>query len=249
MSATALTGRVVVVTGASSGIGAATARAVSAAGAAVALLARRTDQIEALAADLADSGGKALALTADVTDQASLRAAAVRVADELGRVDCLVNNAGQMLLSPFAAGRVDEWRRMVEINLLGAMAATDAFLPALRDGGGDVVNVSSVAGRRSRPTSSVYSATKWGLGGWSEGLRLELLPDRVRVILVEPGAVRTELADHISDETIRERSRATYDAVDALHAEDIAAAIVYAVSQPPRVSVSEILIRPTLQEY
>jgi NADP-dependent 3-hydroxy acid dehydrogenase YdfG len=249
MSDKPLQGRVVVVTGASSGIGEATARAVSGAGGAVALLARRKERIEALAGELTDAGGRAAAVTADVTDTDGLERAAQQVAESLGRVDGLVNNAGQMLLSPFTAGKSDEWRRMVEINVLGAMFATDAFLPALCDGGGDLVNISSVAGRKARPTSSVYSATKWGLGGWSEALRQELRGDRVRVTLIEPGAVRTELAEHISDETIRDQTRAMYDDVDALHPDDIANAIVYAISQPARASVNEILIRPTLQEY
>jgi NADP-dependent 3-hydroxy acid dehydrogenase YdfG len=249
MTAQALSGRIVVITGASSGIGAATAQAVAQAGGAVALLARRTDRIEALAATLTDAGARALAVPADVTVPASLHEAARRVADELGRVDALVNNAGQMLLSPFADGKTDEWRRMIEINVAGALWATDAFLPALRDGGGDVVTVSSVAGRKARPTTSVYSGTKWALGGWSEGLRQELAADHVRVTLIEPGAVRTELAEHISDPAIRAQTVAGYDEMDALHPQDVAGAIVYALSQPPRVSINEILLRPTLQLY
>jgi NADP-dependent 3-hydroxy acid dehydrogenase YdfG len=244
-----LSGRVAVVTGASSGIGEATARELSAAGAAVALLARRTERIEALAGELRDAGGTALAVAADVTDEGSLRAAADRIASELGRVDLLVNNAGQMLLSRFEDRLADEWRRMVEINLVGAMTTTAVFLDALRDGGGDLVNVSSVAGRKARPTTSVYSATKWAIGGWSEGLRQELLADRVRVVLVEPGATRTELATHISVDAIREGSLERYDTVDALLPQDIAEAIAFAVSRPPRVSINELLIRPTLQDY
>jgi NADP-dependent 3-hydroxy acid dehydrogenase YdfG len=154
-----------------------------------------------------------------------------------------------MLLSRFEDGLADEWRRMVEVNLLGAMSATTVFLDALRDGGGDVVNVSSVAGRKARPTTSVYSATKWGMGGWSESLRQELLADRVRVIVVEPGATRTELATHISVDAIRQGSFDRYDTVDALLPQDIAEAIGFAVSRPGRVSVNEMLIRPTLQDY
>lgn len=244
-----LEGRVVVVTGASGGSGEAIARSLSDAGGAVALLARRTDRIEALAEQLSANAAPSIAVTADVTDAQTLYQAAQVVAERLGRVDCLVNNAGQMLLSPFAARKTAEWRRMVEINLLGAMMVTDAFLPALLDGGGDLVNISSVAGRKVRPTASVYSATKWGFGGWSEGLRQELQHQGVRVTLIEPGAVRTELADHISDEAIRERTRALLDEVDALHPEDVANAVLYAVTQPARVSVNELLIRPTLQEY
>jgi NADP-dependent 3-hydroxy acid dehydrogenase YdfG len=242
-----LDGTVALVTGASSGIGEATARELAGRGAAVALLARRADRVQAVADELTAGGATALAIRADVTDEAALRRAAEQAA-ELGRVDLLVNNAGQMLLSHFADGLADEWRRMIEVNLVGAMTATDVFLPALRDGGGDVVNVSSVAGRKARPTTAVYSATKWGLGGWSEALRQELLGDGVRVILVEPGSTRTELATHISVDAVREGSLARYDKLDALLPQDIAEAIGFAVSRPMRVSVNEILIRPTLQD-
>lgn len=247
--AEALTGRTVVITGASSGIGEATARLATREGAAVALLARRTDRIEALAGELTAHGAKAIAVTADVTSPAQLQEAAVRVAAELGRVDALVNNAGQMLLSPFAASKTDEWRRMIDINFAGALWTTEAFLPALRDGGGDIVTISSVAGRKARPTTSVYSGTKWALGGWSEGLRQELAGEGVRVTLVEPGAVRTELATHISDPAIREQTIRGYDEMDALYPEDVAGAVLFALSQPPRVSVNEILLRPTRQLY
>ena len=239
-----LDGRVAVITGASSGIGEATARALAQAGAAVALLARREDRVQALADELGE--GRALAVRADVTDEASLRAAAERVA-ELGRVDILVNNAGQMLLSEFAAGKVDEWRAMIDINLTGALVTTHVFLDQLRDGGGDSVNISSVAGRKSRPTGAVYSATKWGIGGWSEGLRQEVQDDGVRVIVVEPGAVRTELADHISDPDINEATRGMWDTVEAMVPEDIAEVIAFAVTRPPHVALNEILIRPTRQ--
>ena len=239
-----LDGRVAVITGASSGIGEATARALAQAGAAVALLARREDRVQALADELGE--GRALAVRADVTDEGSLRAAAERIA-ELGRVDILVNNAGQMLLSEFAAGKVDEWRAMIDINLTGALVTTHVFLDQLRDGGGDIVNLSSVAGRKSRPTGAVYSATKWGLGGWSEGLRQEVQGDGVRVIVVEPGAVRTELADHISDPEINEATRGMWDTVEAMVPEDIAEVIAFAVTRPPHVALNEILIRPTRQ--
>jgi NADP-dependent 3-hydroxy acid dehydrogenase YdfG len=136
---------------------------------------------------------------------------------------------------------------MVETNLLGAMTATEVFLDQLRDGGGDIVNISSVAGRKSRPTGAVYSATKWGLGGWSEGLRQEVQGDGVRVIVVEPGAVRTELADHISDPEIQQVSREMWDTVEAMVPQDIAEVIAFAVTRPPHVALNEILIRPTRQ--
>jgi NADP-dependent 3-hydroxy acid dehydrogenase YdfG len=242
-----LNGRVVVITGASSGIGEATARALGARGAKLALLARRADRIEALARELSGDGATALALEADVTDSSTVERAAERIRDELGRVDCLVNNAGLMQLAPFEQGKVDEWRQMIDVNLTGALETTHVFLPQLSDGGGDLVNISSVAGRKGIPGSGAYNATKWGINGWSEALRQELIGTGVRVIVVEPGAVRTELPDHITDEQSRERIEKMGEKFDILEAEDIASAIEYAVSQPERFSVSEILIRPTEQ--
>ena len=175
MSTTQNTGRIAVITGASSGIGEATARALAADGHRLALLARRADRIQALATELGD---QALAIEADVTDRDSITAAAERVKTELGGADILVNNAGVMLLAPFSSDQSNENRQMVEVNLLGAMTATDVFLDQLRDSGeGDLINISSVAGRVAGPGSSVYNATKWGLGGWSEALRQELQPD------------------------------------------------------------------------
>jgi NADP-dependent 3-hydroxy acid dehydrogenase YdfG len=182
-------GRVAVVTGASSGIGEATARALAADGYCVALLARRLDRITALADDL---GSGAIAIQADVTDRDSIVAAAERVRQELGGTDVLVNNAGIMLLGPFDSNQRDDYRQMIEVNLLGAITTTEVFLDQLKDGGGDIINISSVAGRTARAGNGVYAATKWGLNGWSESLRQELLPD-VRVTLIEPGAVATEL--------------------------------------------------------
>lgn len=241
-----ISGRTAVITGASGGIGEATARTLAAAGARVALLARRSDRIEALARELAGAGATAIAVTADVTDRESLEEAATRVRDELGGADVLVNNAGQMLLSPFGPDYAHETRRMVEINLLGAMTTTEVFLDQLRDGGGDLVNISSVAGRTAGKGASVYNATKWGLNGWSEGLRQELLPD-VRVIVVEPGAVDTELTDHITHPRSQEGARAMYEKVEALTAQDIADVIHFAVGRPRRVAINEVLIRPSKQ--
>jgi NADP-dependent 3-hydroxy acid dehydrogenase YdfG len=187
-------GRVAVITGASSGIGEATARALAADGHRLALLARRVDRIEALASDL-DNGS--IAIEADVTDRDSIAAAAARVETELGGADILVNNAGVMLLAPFSSEQHAELRQMIEVNLLGAITSTEVFLDQLRDGGGDLINISSVAGRRARPGNAGYAATKWGMNGWSESLRQELQPD-IRVIVIEPGAVATELTDHIT---------------------------------------------------
>jgi NADP-dependent 3-hydroxy acid dehydrogenase YdfG len=242
MSTTDHTGRVAVVTGASSGIGAATARALAANGYRVALLARRADRIGALADELGDA---AIAIEADVTDRDSLVAAAQRVDTELGGADVLVNNAGVMLLAPFTSEQRAEQRQMVEVNLLGAMTATEVFLDQLRDGGGDLVNISSVAGRTARAGNAGYAATKWGLNGWSEALRQELQPD-VRVIVVEPGAVATELPDHITHAQTREGVEQMY-ATTAITADDIAQIIAFAVAQPRSVSLNEILVRPTAQ--
>jgi NADP-dependent 3-hydroxy acid dehydrogenase YdfG len=236
------TGRVAVITGASSGIGEATARTLAAGGHRLALLARRADRIQALADEL---GNGAIAIVADVTDRDSLVAAAERVKQELGGADILVNNAGVMLLAPFTAEQRAEHRQMVEVNLLGAMTATEVFLDQLRDGGGDLVNISSVAGRTARPGSSVYNATKWGLNGWSEALRQELQPV-VRVMLIEPGAVATELTDHITHSGAKQAAEKLYDEV-AITAEDIAEVIGFAITRPRRVTLNEILIRPTAQ--
>ena len=222
MSTQSDTGRVAVITGASSGIGEATARA--------------------LADELGDA---AIAIEADVTDRDTLVAAAGRVHDELGRVDVLVNNAGVMLLGPFTSDQREEQRQMVEVNLLGAMAATEVFLDQLRDGGGDLVNISSVAGRTARAGNAACAATKWGLNGWSEALRQELQPD-VRVIVIEPGAVATELVDHITHEDTKQGIEQFYEAT-SISAGDIAQIIAFAVSRPRSVSINEILIRPTAQ--
>jgi NADP-dependent 3-hydroxy acid dehydrogenase YdfG len=242
-----LEGRTAVITGASSGIGEATARALAAEGAAVALLARRGERIEGLAAEITAAGGKAVACVADVQDRDAVVRAAASVDAALGPVHILVNNAGVMLLSPFNAGKVDEWRRMIDTNLTGALLVSDVFLPQLVATQGDIVNISSVAGRTTGPTRSVYNATKWGLTAWSDALRKELVQASVRVIVIEPGAVATELTDHISDDHLREGARGFYDSVGALQAGDIAAAIAFAVGQPHRVSLNEILIRPTGQ--
>jgi NADP-dependent 3-hydroxy acid dehydrogenase YdfG len=234
-------GRVAVITGASSGIGEATARALAAEGHRLALLARRAERVEALATEF---GNGALAIGADVTDRDSIVAAAERVQGELGGADFLVNNAGVMLLAPFSSDQRSEIRQMVEVNLLGAMTATEVFLDQLRDGG-DLVNISSVAGRTAGPGGSVYSATKWGLNGWSEALRQELRPD-VRVTIIEPGAVATELTDHITDVDTKQATEQMYQDA-SITAQDIAEVIAFAVGRPRRMTLNEILIRPTAQ--
>jgi NADP-dependent 3-hydroxy acid dehydrogenase YdfG len=166
------------------------------------------------------------------------------VQDELGGADVLVNNAGVMLLAPFTSEQRAEQRQMVEVNLLGAMAATEVFLDQLRDGGGDLVNISSVAGRTARPGNAAYAA-KWGLNGWSESLRQELQPD-VRVIVVEPGAVTTELVDHITHGDTKEAIEQFYETT-SITADDIAQIIAFAVARPRSVSINEILVRPSAQ--
>jgi NADP-dependent 3-hydroxy acid dehydrogenase YdfG len=236
------TGQVAVITGASSGIGAATARALAGHGYNLALLARRVDRIEALAAELGDS---AIAIAADVTDRDSLVTAANRVQAELGGADILVNNAGVMLLAPFSSEQRHEIRQMVEVNLLGAMTATEVFLDQLRNGGGDLINISSVAGRTARAGNAGYAATKWGMNGWSEALRQELQPD-IRVTLIEPGAVATELTDHITHPDAKQGAEQLYAQL-AITAEDVADVIAFAVTRPRRMTLNEILLRPTAQ--
>jgi NADP-dependent 3-hydroxy acid dehydrogenase YdfG len=235
-------GRVAVITGASSGIGEATARALTADGYRVALLARRLDRIQTLAHELGDG---AVAIEADVTDRDSILAASRRVQAELGRLDVLINNAGVMLLGPFSAELSDDYRRMIETNLLGAITTTEVFLDQLVAGGGDLINLSSVAGRSARPGNAVYAATKWGMNGWSESLRQQLQPD-VRVIVIEPGAVSTELTDHITHTETKVAAEQMYEQT-SIAAQDIAEIIAFAVSRPRGVSLNEMLVRPTAQ--
>lgn len=242
MSTKQTTGQVAVITGASSGIGAATARALAGHDYNLALLARRVDRIEALAAELGDS---AIAIAADVTDRDSLVTAANRIQAELGGADILVNNAGVMLLAPFPSEQRHEIRQMVEVNLLGAMTATEVFLDQLRNGGGDLINISSVAGRTARAGNPGYAATKWGMNGWSEALRQELQPD-IRVTVIEPGAVATELTDHITHPDAKDSAEQLYQQL-AITAEDVADVIAFAVTRPRRMTLNEILLRPTAQ--
>lgn len=246
-----LTGRTIAITGASSGIGEATALACAAAGAGVALGARRADRIEALAARIEDEGGRAVALTTDVSDERQARAFVEHAYEQLGGLDGLVNNAGVMLLGPVAGAPTEEWRRMIDVNLLGLLYCTHAALPVMLEQSDpptprDIVNVSSVAGRIAAAGSAVYNMTKWGVGGFSEGLRQEVTRAGVRVTLIEPGAVTTELVDHNRPE-IQERIRKRFAGIRPLQSEDIARAVVYALSQPAHVSVNEILVRPTDQ--
>jgi NADP-dependent 3-hydroxy acid dehydrogenase YdfG len=242
-----LSGRKIAITGASSGIGEATALACVQAGAAVALAARREDRITDLAKRIADDGGRAVALPTDVADERQARAFVEHAYEQLGGLDGLVNNAGVMLLGPIAGAPTEEWRRMIDVNLLGLLYCTHAALPVMLEGGrGDIVNVSSVAGRIARAGSGVYNMTKWGVGAFSEALRQEVTAQGIRVTIVEPGAVATELSGHNRPE-IREMISKNFAGVTPLEADDIARAIVYSLSQPPNVSINEVLVRPTLQ--
>ncbi|PYY64454.1 SDR family NAD(P)-dependent oxidoreductase [Curtobacterium sp. MCPF17_003] len=234
---------VAVITGASSGIGEATARVLAASGHTVVLLARRIDRITALADEL---GNGAIAIEADVTDRDSIVAAAERVQTELGRVDVLVNNAGIMLLGPFTSEQSADYRNMIEVNLLGAITTTEVFLEQLKNGGGDLINISSVAGRTARAGNGVYAATKWGINGWSESMRQELLPD-VRVTLIEPGAVATELPNHITHAATKEGVTQAYSQVEVT-AGDIAEVIGFVISRPRHLAIHEVLLRPAGQQ-
>jgi NADP-dependent 3-hydroxy acid dehydrogenase YdfG len=243
-----LDGKVAVVTGASSGIGEATVRSLAADGAAVVAGARRKERLDGLVDEITRGGGKAIAVECDVTDEEQAHALVQRAVDEFGRIDILVNNAGVMLLSTVGKGLSDQWRQMFEVNVMGVLYATDAAIAVMKEqSSGHLVNVSSVAGRKvTRDSSGVYAGTKFAVHAISEGLRQELLEDNIRVTIVAPGAVETELPDHITDEDARE-SLSGLMGLERLQAEDIAGAIAYAVTQPERVSVNEILIRPTQQ--
>jgi NADP-dependent 3-hydroxy acid dehydrogenase YdfG len=248
-----LDGTVALVTGASSGIGEATAVALAAQGAAVAVAARRKDRLDELVSRISDDGGTALAIEADVTSQDQAKGAVERTVSELGRLDTLVNNAGVMLLGPIVDAPTEEWDRMIALNLQGLLYCSHAAIPhllrAAQDsprGVADLINISSVAGRVARMGSGVYNLTKWGVGAFSESLRQEVTRRGVRVSLVEPGAVDTELTDHLRPE-IQQTTRKRFEGVEKLEAADIAEAIEYIVTRPRRVAVNELLIRPTDQ--
>ena len=247
-----LRGTVALVTGASSGIGAATATVLAAQGAAVALAARRRDRLDTLAAEIKDQGGTALVLECDVTDQQQAAAAVDRTVTELGRLDTLINNAGVMLLGPAAGAPLDEWQQMVELNVLGLLYCAHAAVPHLLRAAAeeprqvaDMVNISSVAGRFARTGNGVYALTKFGVGAFSESLRQELAKQYVRVSLVEPGATATELSSHNRPEVL---AAIRNQFGQRMEAGDIADAITYIVTRPRHVAVNEMLIRPTEQE-
>jgi NADP-dependent 3-hydroxy acid dehydrogenase YdfG len=241
-----LSGRVALVTGASSGFGEATALAFAAAGAKLAVCARRRDRLEALAQRI---GGDVLVVEADLSRQDEAVRAVRETEQRFGRLDILVNNAGVMYLGPIDTADLSRWRHMYDLNVMGLMAATQAALPGMRARrDGHVVNVSSTAGRMSNPGSGGYSGTKFAVNAFSEALRKEACMDNIRVTVIEPGVAATELREHIPDADTRTRLNAWADSMRQLQAEDVAGAILFAVSQPDHVNINEILMRPTDQE-
>ncbi len=244
-----IAGKVVVITGASSGLGEAAARHLSADGACVVLGARRVDRLEALAAELANGGGKALALATDVTRVDQVKALVDAAVKAYGRIDVIINNAGLMPQSLLERLKIDEWDRMIDVNIKGVLYGIAAALPHMKtQQSGHIINVSSVAGHKVRPGGTVYSATKHAVRVISEGLRQEVKPYNIRTTVISPGAVDTELPDLITDPDVAVAMRKFYDDV-AIPADSFARAVVFAMSQPDDVDVNEILFRPTRQEF
>ncbi|MBX9876892.1 MAG: SDR family NAD(P)-dependent oxidoreductase [Candidatus Obscuribacterales bacterium] len=245
---TKLGGKVALITGASSGIGEATALALSAEGADISLVARRTHRLESVAQTISTNKGKSLTIAADITDPKEALRAVNETREHFGRVDILVNNAGIMLLGPIDGANIEDWQRMVNINIMGLMYCTHAALPIMKQQGeGHIINMSSVAGRIITGGSAVYNATKWYVNTFSEALRQEVYQDKIRVTSIEPGAVATELTDHITVPEVKDRIKKWIGSMRALTAKDIADTVVFAATQPPHVSINEILVRPTDQ--
>jgi NADP-dependent 3-hydroxy acid dehydrogenase YdfG len=252
---TPLRNTVALVTGASSGIGAATARRLAADGAAVALVARRRDRLEELAGVIRAGGGTALVVEGDVTSQRDAATAVDVAVAELGRLDTVVNNAGLMLLGPALDTPLDDWNTMIAVNVHGMLNVTHAALPYLvrcaedsPRGIADIVNISSTAGRVARPGSSVYNLTKFGVVAFSDALRQELVAQRVRVSVIEPGTVDTELASHLRDD-IRQAAVSQVESIEPLRPEDIADTVAFIVGRDRRVAVNEILVRASEQTW
>jgi clavulanate-9-aldehyde reducatase len=241
-----LTGRVAAITGASSGIGEATAAALSRAGATVALAARRRDRLEALADRLE---GPASVHEVDLSDDAAARSFVEAAYSDHGALHILINNAGVMLLGPVSGADISEWRRMVDVNLWALLVCTHSALPLIeRSGGGDIVNLSSVAGRRADAGAAVYNMTKFGVHGFSEALRQEALHAGIRVTIVAPGFVETELQGHNRNPVVkRSMDRAREDIGEVLSADDVADAVMHALTLPAHVCVNEVVVRPTRQ--
>lgn len=241
-------GKVVVITGASSGLGEATARLLSAQGASVVLGARRVDRLKSLADELTGAGGKALAITMDVTHRDEVKRLVDAAVQANGRVDVMINNAGLMPQSLLERLKIDEWDRMIDVNIKGVLYGIAAVLPYMKaQEAGHIINISSVAGHKVGPGSAVYAATKHAVRALSEGLRQEVKPYNIRTTVISPGAVATELPDSVTDPDAAERIRKFY-AGSAIPADSFARAVAFAISQPEDVDVNEILFRPTRQE-
>jgi NADP-dependent 3-hydroxy acid dehydrogenase YdfG len=239
-------GKVVVITGASSGLGEATARLLSAQGASVVLGARRVDRLQSLADELTGRGGKALAVTTDVTDCDQLKRLVDSAVQAYGRIDIMINNAGLMPQAPLERLKIDEWNRMIDVNIKGVLYGIAAVLPYMQQHAGHIINVSSVAGHKVGPGFAVYAATKHAVRALSEGLRQEVKPYNIRTTVISPGAVATELPNSTTEPDIAERVRQAYEI--AIPGESFARAVAFAMSQPEEVDVNEILFRPTRQE-
>jgi clavulanate-9-aldehyde reductase len=249
MSKKNINDNVVIITGATSGIGEATARLLAKEGAITILAGRRQDRLDKLRAEIEQAGGRALAVKTDVTNFDSARQLVDTVHQKYGRIDILFNNAGVMLLGPVLAADTSDWKRMIDTNLYGLIWCTHAVLPYMvKRQSGHIVQTSSVAGRTATLGSAVYNLTKWGVNGFTEGLRQELVEHKIRTTLIEPGLVATELRDHITHKESKDRVNEWANSVRQLQAEDIAEAVRYAVTQPEHVDVNEILIRPTDQQ-
>ncbi len=240
-------GKVIVITGASGGLGAATARHLSALGATVVLGARRIERIKSLAEELAGCEGKAIAIQTDVTQSAQVQALVDAAIDRYGRIDVMINNAGIMPHSPLDRLKIDDWNRTIDVNIKGVLYGIAAALPPMqRQKSGHFINVSSVAGHKVRPSSAVYAATKHAVLAISEGLRLEVKPYNIRTTVISPGAIDTDLPDSITEADIAASVRKIYEI--AIPAESFARAVAFAIGQPDDIDVNEILFRPTRQE-
>lgn len=244
-----LQGMVAVVTGASSGIGAATAEALADAGASIVLAARRTRMLEEMTARVKLRGGRARAIACDVRNEEQAHSLIERTVEEFGQLDIVVNNAGVMLQSRIERNLSDEWRQMFETNVLGMLYVTAASIAYLRRSKGQIVNISSVAGRKARERGGVYSATKWAVNAISESLRLELLADHIRVLVIEPGTTETELVNHITDAESLAAQVDNMKQLTPLQPRDVADAIVWSLCRPRHVAVHEVLIRPDQQVF
>ncbi len=249
MAKESINDKVVIITGATSGIGEATARLLATEGAITVLAGRRAERLDRLRGEIEKSGGQAMSVETDVTKFDDTRRLIDTVHKKYGRIDILFNNAGVMLLGPVLDADVTDWQRMIDTNLYGLIWCTHAVLPHMvKQGSGHIVQTSSVAGRTANSGSAVYNLTKWGVNAFTEALRRELVESKIRTTIIEPGLVATELREHITNREAKDRVNEWAESVRQLQAEDIANAVLYAVTQPSHVDVNEILIRPTDQQ-